>query len=434
MITTAFVKIWGSIAGAVAWDENTGLGTFEYDSNFIKSGWDLSPIKMPLNQKPGIFNFPELRTRSNSAIDSFRGLPGLLADVLPDKYGNQLINAWLARNGRAPDDMNPVETLCFIGTRGIGALEFEPTWNHDTKASFSVELASLVEMAKNMLAQRENFKANLREQQKATLELLKIGTSAGGARPKAVIAYNEQTGEVRSGQAKAPPGYNHWLIKLDGVNDEQVGESTGYGRVELAYYYMAKACGIDMMPSTLLVENERAHFMTRRFDREGADVKHHVQTWCAMEHYDFNEVSSFSYEQLFQTMRKLRLPYPAAEQMFRRMVFNIAAKNCDDHTKNFSFRLKKDHDWELSPAYDICYAYRPDSSWVSQHALSVNGKRRGISRHDLLVLARSINIKKAESIISEINERVQNWSEYAEEERVNPRLRDDISRNLVKLH
>lgn len=434
MITTAFVNIWGETVGAVAWDDNRQLGIFEYDADFVKLGWNLSPIKMPVTQSNRIFSFPELRANRNSSFDTFKGLPGLLADVLPDKYGNQLINAWLAQNGRPPNSMNPVETLCFIGTRGMGALEFEPSWQKNTKRSFAIELQSLVDIAQKMLSKRKDFETNLKQdEEKAMMDILKVGTSAGGARPKAVIAYNEKTGEVRSGQAQAPRGFGHWLIKLDGVSDEQVGESHGYGRVEIAYYKMATTCGINMMPSQLLQENGRAHFMTKRFDREDGGVKHHIQTWCALQHYDFNNVSSFAYEQLFQSMRMLRLPYPAAEQLFRRMVFNIAAKNCDDHTKNFAFRLKRGEEWELTPAYDICHAYRPESTWVSQHALSVNGKRKDITKDDLLAVAKSMNIKKAASIIQEINDTVQHWPEFAEEAEVRTDLRDAIFKTLIKL-
>ena len=293
----------------------------------------------------------------------------------------------------------------------------------------------MVDIAQKMLDKRKRFNTNLnKDEQQAMLEILKIGTSAGGARPKAIIAYNQKTGQVRSGQTNAPKGFEHWLIKLDGVNDAQFGESDGYGNVEMAYYKMATDCGIDMMESRLLEENGRAHFMTKRFDREAGDKKHHIQTFCAMQHYDFNEVNSFSYEQLFQTMRILRLPYPQAEQMYRRMVFNVIARNCDDHTKNFAFRLKKDSsNWELAPAYDICHAYRPDSIWVSQHALSINGKRKNIQRADLMIFAKSMNIKKANKIITDINEKVSSWNDYAEETNVKPELRDSIKSTLLNL-
>lgn len=435
MITTAFVKIWGETVGAVAWNEATGIASFEYEPKFIQLGWDLAPIKMPISQGGRVFSFPELRAPRNSEFDTFRGLPGLLADVLPDKYGNQLINVWLAQNGRPINSMNPVEQLCFIGARGMGALEFEPAQLKASKQAFTVEIKSLVDMAQRMLFKREQFEENLQEdEQKAMMEILKIGTSAGGARPKAVIAYNEETKEVKSGQAKAPKGFEHWLIKLDGVSDAQFGVSKGYGRVEMAYYLMAKDCGIDMMECQLLEESGRAHFMTKRFDREGNETKHHIQTLCAMQHFDFNEVTSYSYEQLFQTMRILRLPYPQAEQMYRRMVFNVLAKNCDDHTKNFAFRLKKEQRWEITPAYDLCHAYKPEHRWVSEHALSINGKRTGITKNDLVLVAKSMNIKRAGAIIEEISKKVATWVVYAEITKVSPELKNAIKETLIKMH
>ena len=434
MITTAFVKIWGELVGAVAWDEALQLASFEYDSRFIERAWDLSPIKMPISAGAQIYSFAELRAGRGVAYDTFKGLPGLLADMLPDKYGNQLINVWLAQQGRREDSMNPVEKLCFIGSRGMGALEFEPVQNQGLQRAYKIELNSLVDMSRKMLQKREDFTTNLdEEEEKAMFDVLRIGTSAGGARPKAVIAYNEKTGEVKSGQVKAPKGFEHWLIKLDGVSDAQFGTSQGYGRIEMAYYYMALDCGIDMMECRLLEENGRAHFMTKRYDREGAHIRHHVQTWCAINHYNFNEMNSFSYEQLFQTMRLLRLDYKEAEEMFRRMVFNIASRNCDDHTKNFSFRMKKGEEWTLAPAYDICHSYDPKSIWVSQHALSVNGKRKNQTREDLLTVATSMNIKKASKIIDEINLVVGNWKEYADSVKVDAEKRDLIAKTHIRL-
>ncbi|MEO1051898.1 MAG: type II toxin-antitoxin system HipA family toxin [Bacteroidota bacterium] len=434
MITTAFVKIWGETAGAVAWDENRRLASFEFDQKFLRKGWNLAPLKMPIDAGATIFNFPELRQQRNTENDTFKGLPGLLADTLPDRYGNQLINLWLAQNGRPVNSMNPVEQLCFIGTRGMGALEFEPSEYPSNANTFHIELKSLVDIAQRILSEKQSFLTNLQaDEAEAMQQILRIGTSAGGARPKAIIAYNSKTKEVRSGQTKAPKGFEHWLIKLDGVSDAQFGESTGYGRVEMAYYQMAVDCGIEMMESRLMEENGRAHFMTKRFDRSGNADKHHIQTWCAIEHLDYNEVTSFSYEQLFQTMRTLYLPYPQAEQMFRRMVFNVAARNCDDHTKNFAFRLCKGEEWGLTPAYDICHAYRPDSIWVSQHALSVNGKRQHINKHDLMTVAKSMNIKKAERIINHVSETVSKWGDYADEFGVSVKLRDAIDSTLIKL-
>lgn len=431
----AEVKIWGKLVGAVAWDADKGLATFEFDPKFMSLGWELAPIKMPVSDNRNLFSFPELRKDKNSEYDTFKGLPGLLADALPDTYGNQLINLWLAQQGRPQDSMHPVEMLCFIGTRGMGALEFEPAVLKENKRTFSVEVDSLVATAQKMLNQREAFATHLnKDEEQAVLEILKIGTSAGGARPKALIAWNEKTGEVRSGQTKAPQGFEHWLIKLDGVSDVQLGSSHGYGRVEKAYYHMAMACGINMMPSRLLEENGRAHFMTKRFDRAGGEVKHHIQTFCAMKHFDYNLVDSFSYEQLFQCMRELKLSYADAEQMFRRMVFNVIARNCDDHTKNFSFLLRQGGKWELAPAYDLCHAYRPGSEWVSQHALSINGKRKNIVKADLLVIGESIRCKKALEIIDEINDTVNQWKKFADEAKVKPTLRDEIAKTLLNMN
>ena len=429
MITTAFVKIWGETVGAVAWNTETGFASFEYDSKFINTKSDLAPLKMPIaNSNKRIFSFPELRD-----VKTFKGLPGLLADVLPDDYGNQLINSWLAQNGRPENSMNPVEMLCFIGTRGMGALEFEPSQFNINKRAFDIEVDSLVAISKKMLYKREGFLANLNQnEQEAMMDILKIGTSAGGARPKAIIAYNEKTGQVKSGQTNAPKGFEHWLIKLDTVSDVQFG-TIGYGRIEMAYYPMAKAAGIEMMECRLYEENGRAHFMTKRFDREDGDQKHHIQTLCAMQHFDFNQITSFSYEQLFQTMRLLKLPYPQAEQLYRRMVFNVIARNCDDHTKNFAFRLKKEGNWELAPAYDICFAYRPDSDWVSQHNLSINGKRTDITREDLLTVAKSMNIKKPNTIIQQIDQAVKRWYEFAEAANVENKMKESIGRSHLIL-
>ena len=433
-MNTAYVKIWDELVGAVAWDESRGVAIFEYDSKFVRKNWNIAPLTMPISSSRRTFEFPALRKKIDPSTDTFKGLPGLLADMLPDRYGNELINSWLAQRGRPQNSMNPIEMLCFIGTRGMGALEFEPILMKENKRTFSVEIDSLVDISQKLLKTKESFSTNLNEdEEKAILDILKIGTSAGGARPKAVIAYNEKTGEVRSGQTTAPKGFEHWLIKLDGVSDIQLGASVGYGRVEMAYYNMATDCGIEMMPSKLLEENGRAHFITKRFDREAGSTKHHIQTLCAMKHFDYSALTSFSYEQLFQTMRELKLPYPAAEQMFRRMVFNVIARNCDDHTKNFSFRLKKDSEWELTPAYDICHAYQPGHAWVSQHILSINGKRTNITKKDLLTIADATRIRKAPEIIEQINEVVRNWTTYANLVEVHPKLRASIAETLINI-
>jgi len=427
MVRTAIITIWGEVVGAIAWDENTQLGSFEYDPAFKTKSINLAPLKIPITSGKQIFSFPELRN-----IQTFNGLPGLLADSLPDKYGNELIDTWLADQGRALNSMNPVEKLRFIGTRGMGALEFEPSRFKKATNTFKVDVDELVELSQKILKKRDNFNTNLNHDEKsAMMDILRIGTSAGGMRAKAIIAFNEKTGQVRSGQTRAPLGYEHWLLKLDGVNDTQLGDPKGYGRIEMAYYLMAIDCEIEMMECRLLKENKRAHFMTKRFDREGSEKKHHIQTFCAMQHFDYTNVRSYSYEQLFQTMRSLRLPYPQAEQMFRRMVFNILASNCDDHTKNIAFRLKEGEVWELAPAYDISWSFNATSEWVSQHVLSVNGKRKNISKHDLLTIAKSINIKKGNQIIDQISAIVKNWPTYAEQTKVKPEKRDNITSTLI---
>lgn len=425
MVTTAFVNIWGSRVGAIAWDNNTGLGSFEYDPAFKNKSFDLAPLKMPIDSDKRVFLFSELRN-----TPTFNGLPGLLADSLPDNYGNRLIDFWLAEQGRAPNSMNPVEKLCFIGSRGMGALEFEPAKFKKAKNTFSVEVNELVGLAKKILHERKGFNVNLNvDEKKAMQDILKIGTSAGGMRAKAIIAYNEKTGEVRSGQTRVPSGFEHWLIKLDGVNDPKPGNLTGYGRIEMAYHNMAMDCGIDMKECRLLEEGDKAHFMTKRFDREGSETKHHIQTLCAIQHFDYNDVLSYSYEQLFQTMRMLRLPHPQAGQMFRRMVFNVLAFNCDDHTKNFAFRLKEGSVWELAPAYDVSWSFDPSSRWVGQHALSINGKRKNITENDMLSIAKIIRVKNGKEIVDQIRDTVSRWPVYARQTGVSSKKINEI--NLV---
>lgn len=433
MVDYATVKIWGETVGVVRWDEAQQLAYFEYEPRFISKGWDLAPLKMPISNGARIYSFPELRKSKDATTDTFKGLPALLSDSLPDKYGNQLMNLWLAQQGRPENSMNPVEQLCFIGTRGMGALEFETAMFKDGKRVATIEINSLVDIAQRMLNQRELFQTNLhKDEEKAVAEILKIGTSAGGARPKALIAYNPQSGVVKSGQGNVPEGFEHWLIKLDGVSNAQFGESSGWGRVEYAYYRMAKACGIEMTECKLMEENGRAHFLTKRFDREG-NTKHHIQTLCAIQHFNYNELFSYSYEQLFQTMRVLRLTYSEAEQLFRRMVFNVLATNCDDHTKNFSFIFKKGGRWQLAPAYDICFAYDPTNVWVNQQTLSINGKRSDISNDDFMTIAKANNIKKGAEIIEEINQAVFKWVDFANEAKVDEKHFNHIQTNLHTL-
>ncbi len=430
MITTAFVNIWNTRVGAIAWDDLTGIGSFEFEPAFLTKNWDLSPVMMPVSEARGrIFSFVSLRD-----IRSFRGLPGLLADTLPDRYGNALIDAWLARRGRASGSMNPVEILCFTGSRGIGALEYEPVIPGGSDVSTKVEIDELVTMANEILEGRRNFSAALSSnEEKEMLDIIKIGTSAGGARAKAVIAFNPETMEVRSGQTEAPEGFTHWLIKFDGVSDSQLGATHGYGRVEMAYYLMARDAAIEMTECRLLEENERAHFMTRRFDRQPDNAKIHTQSLFAMQHYDFNDINSYSYEMLFETMRLLGLPYPQAEQLFRRMVFNVLARNCDDHTKNFAFMMERDGEWKLAPAYDICHAYRPGSPWVSRQSLSINGKRENITYNDFILVAKRMNIRKARNIILDVNGVIGKWLRYASLTGTDTALAGAIEKTLIRI-
>ena len=427
MITTAFIHIWGHRVGAIAWNNSTGTAGFEYDSSFRQLGLELSPLKMPLNRN-AVFSFPELRNSN-----TFKGLPGLLADVMPDKYGNAIINSWLQKNNRPSNSLNPVEILCFIGKRGMGALEFEPNNAETEMQDVDLEISSLVHIAEQILQEKQDFNTSFsKTDDKHLYDLLKIGTSAGGARAKAVIAFNPKTKQVRSGQADIPQGFEHWLFKFDGVMDQQFGASSGYGRVEMAYYLMAKAAGITMQECQLFEENGRAHFMTKRFDRVGNE-KLHMQSFCGLQHYDFNEVNSFSYEQLFETMRLLGLPYTDARQLFTRMVFNVMARNCDDHTKNFAFLMDKNGKWSLSPAFDVCHAYRPNSPWVSQHALSIEGKRTDFDVKDFINLATKMNIKKPLEMIEQVRNAVGDWQKYAKEVEVDESLAKAIAKTQLNI-
>ncbi len=425
---TATIKLWDQLVGAVAWSEEGNYATFEYDGKFLRGAHDIAPIMMPLGSGRKIYSFRE-QTANN---ETFKGLPGLLADMLPDKYGNALINAWLATQGRPSSSLTPIETLCFIGKRGMGALEIEPSLREENKRTSRVYVDELVGVANKILDTREHFQARLSKDEEAALtDILKIGTSAGGARAKAVIAYNEKTKEVRSGQVKAPSGFSYWVLKFDGVHDTQFGASTGYGKVEMAYHLMALQAGIEMTECRLFEENGRAHFMTKRFDRKDNGEKVHMQSLCAMRHFDFDLVGYYAYEQVFETMRMLGLPYPEAEQMFIRMVFNVLARNCDDHTKNFAFLMDQEGNWRLSPAFDICHAYRPGSHWVSAQSLRVNGKREGITDHDFEAVAKSMNIKKSKNLILQVKEAVRNWKQFAEEIHVDAPLRDGIAKTLL---
>jgi serine/threonine-protein kinase HipA len=387
------------------WNENTQSAVFEYDPAFERLGLELSPILMPL--------IPHTTHQFTSiSQETFMGLPGLLADALPDAYGKALLDRWLATIGRT--FANPVERLCYQGKRSMGALEFEPAQDTFLEKDTKIEIDSLVEVAREALNQKAELDTNLSQDRKeALMNIIKVGTSAGGQRAKAVIAFNEETQEVRSGQIDAPAGYEHWLLKLDGVTNQELGDPKYYGLIEYAYYLMAKDAGIDMMPCKILPENGRSHFMTKRFDRIGGKEKLHMQTLCGIAHYDYKMLRAYSYEQVFQVMRQLRLPYIQAEEMFRRMVFNVVARNQDDHTKNISFLMDKNGVWRLSPAYDVSWSYNPEGLWTSQHQMSINNKWMDITKDDLLAVASSMSIKKPREIIEKVIDVVAHWPDYA---------------------
>lgn len=427
-VDVATVRLWGESVGAVAWLADSGYAVFEYEPAFLAKGWDIAPIHMNLQaarQGNGQFTFPALNK------DTYLGLPGLLADALPDKFGNAVIDAWLARQGRGVESFSPVERLCYTGHRGMGALEFDPALERKYDKSVPVEVSELVTLAQTVMQERKGLDVSLgddeQENADAVLDILRVGTSAGGARPKAVIAMDEH-GHVRSGQVDAPAGYDYWILKFDGVSDLELGEPKGYGRIEYAYYLMARAAGIQMMESRLLEEQGRAHFMTRRFDRVKGQ-KLHMQSLCGIAHYDFNQAGAYSYEQAFTVMRQLRLSKAEAEQQYRRMVFNIVARNLDDHTKNITFLMGPDGQWRLSQAYDVIYAHNPKGRWTNQHQMTVNGKRDHFTRDDLLTIADSISLLRPDDIIDEVVTAVEQWPQFAKEAGVKEDVLDEIRKN-----
>lgn len=423
MVTKARVSIWGRTVGAVLWNEQRQRAEFQYDPEFTRSGLEVAPIMMPLSEAANgatVFSFGDSRD------ETFRGLPGLLSDSLPDRFGDQILNAWLATQKRQAGSANPVERLCYTGRRGMGALEFEPAHNELEASSEALQVDELVRVANSILYDRAAFSTSRSKgREEALMDILQVGTSAGGARAKAIVAYNAQTGEVRSGQVDGLPGFTYCLIKFDGVTNAALGDPKGYGRIEYAYHLMAQASGMAMMPCRLLEEHGRAHFLTQRFDRvldeQGTVHRLHMATLCGIAHMDYNQPLAHRYEQAFGVMRLLGLPYPDAVEMFRRMCFNVIARNCDDHTKNTSFLMDPQGDWHLSPAYDITFAYDPDNIWLKQHQMSINGKRLDITRADLLAVAKEMNIKKAEAIIDEVKAGVRKWKTFAKKAGVDPK-------------
>ena len=428
MTAVAAVTLWGTRIGAVSQDGRR-VAAFQYDPEFVRSRIEVSPLVMPLRIEP--YTFPALD------YDTFRGLPGLLADSLPDRYGNALIDRWLAEQGRAPEDFNAVERLCYIGKRGMGALEFAPGHGPRDRISKKIELDSLVRLASEVLTHRETLSGSLGESKrgKAMHDILLVGTSAGGARAKAVIAWNPVTNEVRSGQVDAGPGFEHWILKFDGVSgnkDKELDDPEGYGAIEYAYSLMARAAGITMMACRLLEEGGRRHFMTHRFDRGDDGSKRHLQSLGALAHFDFNQAGANSYEQALLTLRTLGLGTDGVEEQFRRMAFNVVARNHDDHVKNIAFLMGRDGSWDISPAFDVTYSFQPGGRWTAHHQMSMSGKRDGFTLQDFEQCARVAGMKRGRAgrIVDEVMEAVASWVDFAHEVEVSEEHTRKIQRAL----
>jgi serine/threonine-protein kinase HipA len=434
-VKAANVILWGSTIAAVSWDQDRDIAAFEYTPQFQQSGIELAPITMPLG--PDIYSFPGL------AKQSFYGLPGLLADALPDKFGNLLIDEWLIRSGRDRGSFTPVERLCYVGARGMGALEFEPAIRREADRSVPIDVAALVELAAEALAQKQQldtrFTGEGHHDLEAMRDILRVGTSAGGARAKAVIAWNQATGEVRSGQVQAPPGFGYWLLKFDGVSgnrDKELDDAQGFGRIEYVYHLMARAAGVEMTECRLFEEHDRSHFMTKRFDRGDDGEKVFLQSLCALGHYDFNQAGAYSYEQALQLTQELGLEVGQREQLFRRVVFNILARNQDDHTKNIAFLMDRSGVWRLAPAFDVTYSYNPRGRWTSQHQMSLGGKRNGFAIEDFRVVADRFRLfrgKRLDRLLQQVDAAVAKWPEFADQAGVAEKRIEKIGRNLRRL-
>ncbi|WP_340645935.1 HipA domain-containing protein [Phenylobacterium sp.] len=429
MTTVAEVRLWGSRIGAVSLADNSDVAVFAYDRAFMDSGVQLAPLMMPLG--PDLFTFPDLPRAS------FHGLPGMLADALPDRYGNTLIDAWLATQGRTPESFNAVERLCYTGVRGMGALEFVPALGPRRQTKAKINIDALVRLASEVLTHRNDLKVSFADSRKADAlrEILRVGTSAGGARAKAVIVWNPDTNEVRSGQVEAGDGFEYWLLKFDGVEgnkDKELADPQGYGAVEYAYAQMATAAGITVAQCRLLEEGGRRHFMTKRFDRLAGGDKLHMQSLAAMAHFDFNNQQVNSYEQALFTMRRMGLPMAALEEQFRRMVFNVVARNQDDHVKNIAFLMDRAGRWRLSPAFDITWSYNPAGAWTAQHQMSINGKRDDVTIEDFEACGRTVSIsrRRVRRLLEEVRAAVVHWPRFAEAAGVAPDWRRAIDASL----
>lgn len=425
------VNIWGNNVGALIWDHNNEAASFQYDDKFLRSGLDVSPVMMPLRNSAGmVYQFQQNRN------NCFKGLPGLIADSLPDAFGSQIIYEWFASRGLSDEQITPLDYLCYVGKRAMGALEFQPSKEiPGLDQSTRIYIDELTALAEEVFKNRLEFQSRLQNQDQKTLDILKVGTSAGGAKPKAIIAYNESTNEVRSGQVLAPEGFTYWLLKFDGGVYEEHFQITdnpkGIGNIEYAYYLMAKAVGINMMECRLLKEGDSNHFMTKRFDRTDSGEKLHIQTLAGIAHYDRDQ--RHAYEQAFRLMRQMQLPYIQQEEFYRRMVFNVVARNHDDHTKNHSFIMDRSGQWRLAPAYDLCYSFNPQGRWTNRHQMSVNGKQDGFTFEDLKTVADRMGIKHGKEIIEKVVDTVSAWEQFAQEAGVTANQVKEIKSNLLLL-
>ncbi len=414
-MTDASVNLWGRRIGAVSWDARRGVGVFQYDHAFLSAGIEVSPLAMPARE--GTYDFPALG-------ESFMGLPGLVAASLPDRFGNRLIDVWLAETERSVESFNPVDRLCYIGTRGVGALEFQPAESRGNRRD-EVEIARLVDLANRVLDERGRLSGRL-DDGEALEDLLSVGTSAGGARAKAVLGWNRDTGEFRSGQVDTKAGFEHWILKFDGITsnrDRELADPLGYGRIEYAYHLMACEAGIEMSECRLHLEGSRRHFMTRRFDRDTAGGKRHMQSLAALRHFDYTDPGANAYEQAMETIHELGLGMAVVQEQYRRTVFNIVARNQDDHVKNMAFLMNRRGEWRLSPAYDVTYAYNRRGRWTDQHQMSMAGKRSGFERADLLRFADTsgLKISRARRVIDRVLDAVADWPRFASEAGVEKR-------------
>ena len=428
-MTFAEVRLWGRTIGAVSMADSGGHASFQYDPAFAQSGIEISPIVMPLDRR--VYSFPAL------AIGTFRGLPGLLADSLPDRFGQALIDAWLATQGRTPETFDAVERLCYVGTRGMGALEFAPSTGPRARRATAIQVDALVQLASEVLSRRRDLRTTLSESNRAQAlkDILRVGTSAGGARAKAVIAWNPATNEVRSGQMTAGPGFEYWLLKLDGVTgnkDKELDDPSGYGAIEFAYSLMARAAGITMTDCRLMAEGGRRHFMTRRFDRLPGGGKLHMQSLGALAHFDYNVPGAYSYEQALLTIRRLGLPVESVEELVRRMAFNLVARNQDDHVKNIAFLMDRDGRWSLAPTFDVIYSYNPEGAWTATHQMTMNGKREGFTMADFRACGRTAILTRgrADAIVDQVLGAAARWPEFVDQAGVEADRRDEIARHL----